>query len=80
VAGVAAQEDDRLLQGTLRFVFQGLVQPGAERGMLPISQDLLRQLIRRATMSASPASIALRGMPSNLAVPGSCTQHDSASP
>src|SRR6266581_2172715 len=26
-----------------------------------------------ATISASPASIALRGMPSNLAVAGSCT-------
>jgi hypothetical protein len=48
-------------------------RPGDERGALQIGENFPRQLFRPATMSASPASIALRGMESNLAVAGSCT-------
>jgi len=71
--GMGAQQDDRFFQGVLRLVRHGHFRPGEEGSALQIGEDLPGNSSTRATMSANPASTALRGMASNLAVAGSCT-------
>ena len=74
MAGVGAQQNDHPFQGVLGLVFQrGLAFLRQRRALKEGEMILAGRLSTGATMSASPDSIALRGMPSNLAVAGSCT-------